>query len=205
MPSRCMRQADSSTASPAVSKCSTYCRPACLPLSPSSSSCRRALRSRRGRARRSSPSANSRSKAKKTSFSDCPSDRAACSAEKSGAPWASSATASPSIMQSGSFAACFGDRRELLRPVEALARAQPGLAVLDAQLQAIAVELDLVRPSRPARARARPACRAAVRRRSASLRDLAWLRLAFGERSPCRRRPSCCFARPRRPRAACRS
>src|SRR4029450_10383689 len=40
-----------------------------------------------------------------------------------------------------------GSRLELLRPVQALARAQARLAVLDAQLQAIAVELDLMRPA----------------------------------------------------------
>ena len=40
-----------------------------------------------------------------------------------------------------------GDGGEFLRPVQPLAGAQHRLAVLDAQLQAIAVELDLVRPA----------------------------------------------------------
>ena len=40
-----------------------------------------------------------------------------------------------------------GDGGKFLRPVQPLARAQHRLAVLDAQLQAIAVELDLVRPA----------------------------------------------------------
>src|SRR5262249_17281782 len=40
-----------------------------------------------------------------------------------------------------------GDGREFLRPVEALAGAQDRLAILDAQLQAVAVELHLVRPA----------------------------------------------------------
>ena len=40
----------------------------------------------------------------------------------------------------------FRDRSELVRPVQALAGPQPGLAVLDAQLHAIAVEFDLVAP-----------------------------------------------------------
>jgi hypothetical protein len=41
-----------------------------------------------------------------------------------------------------------GDRLELVRPVEALARLERRLAVLDPELQAIAVELDLVHPAR---------------------------------------------------------
>ena len=73
-----------------------------------------------------------------------------------------------------------GDRRELLRPVEALARAQPGLAVLDAQLQAIAVELDLVRPS-GLRGRALDQLAELRFDEGRHLADLAWLRLAFGE------------------------
>ncbi len=40
-----------------------------------------------------------------------------------------------------------GDGGEFLRPIQPLARAQRRLAVADAQLQAIAVELDLVRPA----------------------------------------------------------
>ena len=46
------------------------------------------------------------------------------------------------------FAAGFGDRRELVGPVEAFARAQNGFAILDPHLHAIAVELDLVHPVR---------------------------------------------------------
>jgi hypothetical protein len=41
-----------------------------------------------------------------------------------------------------------GDRLELGRPVEPLARPQDRLAVLDPELQAIAVELDLMHPAR---------------------------------------------------------
>ena len=58
-------------------------------------------------------------------------------------------TTSPSMMQSGRPAAGLRDRGELRRPVEPLARAHDGLAVLDAQLHAIAVELDLVHPVLP--------------------------------------------------------
>src|SRR6185312_5918962 len=45
----------------------------------------------------------------------------------------------------------FGKDAELARPVETLARAQGGLTVLDPKLQAIAVELHLVRPARARR------------------------------------------------------
>ena len=50
----------------------------------------------------------------------------------------------------GQRAAFPGDRLELVGPVQPLARLQRGLAVLDAQLHAIAVELDLVAPARAA-------------------------------------------------------
>ena len=52
------------------------------------------------------------------------------------------------MMTSGRLAASSGDRAELRGPVEALAGLQRGLAVLDAQLDAIAVELDLMHPAR---------------------------------------------------------
>ena len=48
---------------------------------------------------------SSRSNANNTRSSTSPSDNAACSAPKSGAPFVSSAATSPSMMQSGSFAA----------------------------------------------------------------------------------------------------
>ena len=135
----------------------------------------------------------------------CPPTSAACRAAKSGAPCVSSATASPSIMQSGRLLGLLGDGGELLRPVQPLARAQRRLAVLDAQLQAIAVELDLVRPAGVRRAAARPAWRAAARRSRGIAETLRGLGLGRARRRPSRRRPSCCSPRPRRPRASCRS
>ena len=92
-----------------------------------------------------------------------------------------------------------GDRLELLRPVEALAGLQRRLAVLDAQLQAIAVELDLVRPAGAARRTLDQLGELRldeVRHRADLLRP--W---PCGSRrhGACRRRPSCCSARPRRP------
>ena len=80
----------------------------------------------------------------------------------------------------GQLLGLFGGRLELLRPVQALARAQARLAVLDPQLQAIAVELDLVRP---ARLRRRALNQLAELRLDESryLADLARLGLSFGE------------------------
>ena len=158
------------------------------PCRASSSCFNRSLRSRSGSARRSSPSANSRSNAKKIRSSVLPSDSAACSAEKSGAPLWSSATISPSISASGSDARLLRDGAELVGPVQPLAGLQRRLAVLDPQLHAIAVELDLVAPAVAAR---RPLDRGAelrrdeIRHRRDLLRPCAALapRLGSGSRA----------------------
>ena len=144
-------------------------------VAPSAAPCGRAAAGRAGPRR----SANSRSKAKKIRSSVLPSESAACRAgevrravlvQRAGlavddgspaGPWPSAA-----------------DVAELVGPVEALAGPQRRLAALDAQLQPIAVELDLVAP---AGARRRPLDRLGQLRR---------------RRSPAGRRPSsarpCC-------------
>ncbi len=79
----------------------------------------------------------------------------------------------------GQRAALFGDRMKLVGPVQTFAGFKPGLAALDAQLHAIAVELDLVAPAFPAR---RPIDRGAELRRDEirHRRDLLALQLFRG-------------------------
>ena len=106
-------------------------------------------------------------------------------------------------MQSGSAPPALAMRGELRRPVQPLARAQRRLAVLDAQLHAIAVELDLMHPARAGRRPLDQLGRAAARRSRASPRPSWPWPWSRARSRPCRRRPSCCSPRPRRPRASC--
>ena len=117
------------------------------PCRASSNCFSRALRSRERQRRRSSPSANSRSNAKKIRSSVLPSDSAACSAGEIRRAVVVERDDLAVDQQSGSALRLLGDGRELVGPVQALAGLQRGLAVLDAQLHAIAVELDLVAPA----------------------------------------------------------
>ena len=75
-----------------------------------------------------------------------PSEIAACSVEKSGAPVMVERDDLAVDQHVGQRAALLGDRRELVGPVQPLAGLQRGLATLDAQLHAVAVEFDLVAP-----------------------------------------------------------
>ena len=78
-------------------------------------------------------------------------------------------TSSPSISAcpAGSLAIAVGDGREFCRPVEALAREQLDLAVVEPRLQAVAVEFDLVHPVAARRAPCRPAWPGTARRKRA--------------------------------------
>ena len=127
---------------------------------PSAAPCARSAAGRAGPRR----SANSRSKTKKTRSSVLPSDSAACRAgEVRRAGGVRARTTSPSIDAVGQGGP--GRRRS---PGSASVQSRPlrvssrRLAALDAQLQAVAVELDLVAP---ARARRRPVHRAGELRR----------------------------------------
>ena len=113
------------------------------PAAPAAAPCARSAAARAGPRRRRT----SASKTKKIRSCERPSDSAACRAEKSGAPFSSSAQASPSIMQSGSCSATSAIAWNLSVQSRPLRVLQRGLAVHDAQLQAIAVELDLVHPA----------------------------------------------------------
>ena len=169
MPSRCMRQADCSTASPPLVKCST--KRSWLPvLLCFSSSCQPRLAGwpGAGRAGLRLPQTADRRR-RRSAASVLPSDRAACSAAKSGAPLWSRAQTSPSRMQSGSLAAALAMAANLLGPVQALAGEQPRFAVLHPQLHAIAVELDFMHPVRCRRAAAPPGGRVGARRIAAAI------------------------------------
>ena len=115
----------------------------------------------------------------------------------------SSATISPSISASGSDFASLRDGAELFGPVQPLARVQRDLAVLDPQLHAVAVELDLVAPAVANWAAARPRRKAAARRNRASRRPSSACGLA-GARvlvaGAARNATSCLWPAPRPPR-----
>ena len=114
-----------------------------------------------------------------------PSDSAACRAGEVGRAVVRPArTASPSMMPSGRLAPALRDLRELRRPVEALAGPQRRLAALDAQLHAVAVELDLVGPARPGGGRS-TAWPAAARRSPAGPAALSFGAGGRALRRPC--------------------
>ena len=142
-----------------------------------------------------SPS-NSRSKTKKIRSAVFCSESAACSAAKSGAPFWSSATISPSMIASGKRRGLRGDRREFVGPVEALAGLQARLAVLHAQLDAIAVEFDLVHP---AGAGGRPVDRLAQLRRDEVQAAVRRPGVTLGAGLAASLRPCPAAPRPRRP------
>ena len=81
----------------------------------------------------------------------CPPTGPPAGRAKSGTPSLVERQASPSIMQSGRFSACSAMAWNFSVQSSPLRVLQRRLAVLDAQLQAIAVELDLVHPARPGR------------------------------------------------------
>jgi len=97
--------------------------------------------------RKSSPSENRRSKAKKTISSVLPSDSAVCSSEKSGSPVLLRATISPSMIASESLAAAVAMAGNLSVQSEACSRLQRDIAVFNAHLDAIAVEFYFVQPA----------------------------------------------------------
>ena len=95
----------------------------------SASCCNRALRSVSARPADRRRLRTDRSKAKKTSSSVLPSESAAWSAAKSGAPFSSRAQISPSMIASGSLRAARAMAGNFVGPVKALTGLQGRLAV----------------------------------------------------------------------------
>ncbi len=148
MPSSDMRQADFSTASPPVVEMVDVAqagRRVAWPGSPAAASCARTAAARAGPRRRRTAGRRRRTPGRRSSVGRArPAGRRSRARRRRPGRRSRRRRCRPAALRRR------GDGRELRRPVQPLAGAQRRPSALDAQLHAVAVELDLVHPAGPA-------------------------------------------------------